>query len=76
MTKRSKIDPYVGPAIKRQRQAAGLSLDKVAASSGISKTHLWEIENLRTNPSFCIVRDIAMTVGFFLDDIKDIAEGN
>jgi transcriptional regulator with XRE-family HTH domain len=52
MAKRSEIDPHVGPAIKRKRLASGLSLDKVAAASGISKTHLWEIENMKTNPSF------------------------
>lgn len=74
MSKPSVIDPHVGRAIRRKRLAAGLSLDKLAAAAGVSKVCVWEIENLRTNPSFFIVRNIARALSVSLDSLAE-AEG-
>lgn len=41
-----------GPVISKNRQAHGFSLDELAKRSGLSKTHIWEIEQGRSsNPT-------------------------
>lgn len=49
----------IGDYIRRQRQAAQLSLRKLAAQSGISAAVLQEVENGLRNPSGTIVQSVA-----------------
>jgi transcriptional regulator with XRE-family HTH domain len=49
----------IGDYIRRQRQAAQLSLRKLAAQSGISAAVLQEVENGLRDPSGTIVQSVA-----------------
>lgn len=52
---------------KAIRSERGHSLDRVAKSAGISKTHLWEIEAGRTaNPTIGVAQQLARALGVSL----------
>lgn len=53
----------IGGAIKSLRQAQGLSLDMLAARSGVSRAMLSEIERGMKNPTVRIVMQIATALG-------------
>lgn len=54
----------IGQIIKQQRQAANLTLNELAASSGVSPSHLGRIEKGERFPSAFILQRIAKPLGF------------
>ena len=61
----------LGSALKKCRKACNLSREKASVEAGISKSHLWAIENGTTEPSLWIGAVVAKLYGV---DLKSIAE--
>lgn len=59
---------------KRVRQARGLSLDKLAARSGVSRGMLIQIEQARTNPSLGTVIRVADALGISIAQLLDYSD--
>lgn len=53
----------VADGLHRIRKARGLSLDQLAASSGVSRAALSQIEGSRTNPTLAVLWKIAVGLG-------------
>ena len=47
--------PEIGPIVQRQRKARGLTLERLAALSGVSKSMLSQIERGQANPTFAVL---------------------
>ncbi|GAU85808.1 helix-turn-helix domain-containing protein [Bosea sp. BIWAKO-01] len=47
--------PQIGPILQRQRKARGLTLQQLAAVSGVSKSMLSQIERGEANPTFAVL---------------------
>ncbi|MGX1787896.1 helix-turn-helix domain-containing protein [Bosea sp. NPDC055332] len=47
--------PEIGPMLQRQRRARGLTLQQLAALSGVSKSMLSQIERGEANPTFAVL---------------------
>ena len=54
----------LGSLIKQQRIRLGLTLEALAAKSGVSKAHLSRIEKAQRYPSATVLRKIAKPLGF------------
>ena len=60
----------LGEVIAQERRAAGLSLDAVAARAGITRGHVWQLEQERSvNPTVAICFGIAAALGLSFDDV-------
>ena len=77
----------LGRIIKQQRMAVPLTLQELAALSGVSASHLGRIERGERFPSASILRKVAQPLGFEEDELftlagylspqpSSIAEGN
>lgn len=55
--------------LRELRVAKGWSLDELCRRSGVSRSHLWEIEARRRSPSVEIGRKIANALGVTLDEL-------
>ena len=53
----------LGNLIKQQRRRIGLTLEAIAAKSGVSPTHLSRIEKAQRYPSAKVLRKIAKPLG-------------
>jgi transcriptional regulator with XRE-family HTH domain len=53
----------VGTALREKRKARGLSLDELAAASGVSRAALSQIELCKSNPSLGVLWKIAVGLG-------------
>src|SRR5215471_16543873 len=53
----------VGDSLRRLRKERGLSLDQLAASSGVSRAALSQIEGSRTNPTLTLLWKVAVGLG-------------
>jgi transcriptional regulator with XRE-family HTH domain len=53
----------VGDSLRRLRKERGLSLDQLAAASGVSRAALSQIEGCRTNPTLTLLWKIAVGLG-------------
>lgn len=52
--------PPLGTMIRLRREILGLSLDEVAKAAGVSKSHVWELEQDRSrNPTVAMVYALA-----------------
>ena len=61
--------------IRDARKAAGLTLDKLAAAAGVSKTYLWELENDKEGakkPSAEVLLKIAEALSTTLADLLEL----
>ncbi|MBN8941095.1 MAG: helix-turn-helix transcriptional regulator [Rhizobiales bacterium] len=47
--------PQIGPVLQRQRKGRGLTLQQLAATSGVSKSMLSQIERGQANPTFAVL---------------------
>lgn len=47
--------PQIGPILQRQRKARGLTLQQLAALSGVSKSMLSQVERGEANPTFAVL---------------------
>lgn len=61
--------PGIGAAIQKLRRANSLTLDDLAARSGVSKSVLSQIENDRTNPTMATVWRLAEAFGIQIEDL-------
>jgi transcriptional regulator with XRE-family HTH domain len=53
----------VAETLRERRKQRGLSLDQLAASSGVSRAALSQIETLKSNPSLTVLWKIAVGLG-------------
>lgn len=53
----------VADSLRRIRKARGLSLDQLAAGSGVSRAALSQIEGSRTNPTLAVLWKVAVGLG-------------
>jgi len=54
---------HIGDFIHEKRKAFGWSLETLATESGITKTHVWEIEKGNTNPTVVVAIKLANALG-------------
>lgn len=59
--------PNVGAFVRRLRRSRGLTLEEVAARSGVSKSMLSQIEHDRTNPTVATVWRLCESLGVGID---------
>jgi transcriptional regulator with XRE-family HTH domain len=68
----------LGKKIKNRRSELGLSLDKLAAKSNMSKSYIWELENRPSNPTTEILSRLAdaldVTLAYFREDKLEIED--
>jgi XRE family transcriptional regulator, regulator of sulfur utilization len=58
--------PQIGPVLSEHRKSLGLTLNQLAASSGVSKSMLSQIERAEVNPTFAVLWALtrAMNIDF------------
>ena len=64
---------HLGRIIKQQRVTVPLTLQEVAAMSGVSSSHLGRVERGERFPSARILRKIAKPLGFEEDELFTLA---
>jgi transcriptional regulator with XRE-family HTH domain len=64
--------PQIGPVIQRHRKERGLTLEKLAEVSGISKSMLSQIERGQTNPTFGVLWNLTRALKI---EFSDLLEG-
>jgi len=69
----SRTNNDLGRIIKQQRIAIPLTLQELAATSGVSSSHLGRIERGERFPSAHILRRIARPLGFDEDELFTLA---
>lgn len=67
------LNSDLGKIIKQQRIKVPLTLQELAAESGVSSSHLGRIERSERFPSARILRKIAKPLGFDEDDLFTLA---
>jgi transcriptional regulator with XRE-family HTH domain len=73
MTIMSYSNNDLGKIIKQQRITVSLTLQELAAESGVSSSHLGRIERGERFPSARILRKIAKPLGFGEDELFTLA---
>ncbi len=68
-----RINSDLGRIIKQQRIAIPLTLQELAATSGVSSSHLGRIERGERFPSAHILRRLAQPLGFDEDELFTLA---
>lgn len=63
--------PRIGPAIQRQRKGRGLTLERLAAMSGVSKSMLSQIERGQANPTFAVLWSLTRALKIEFSDLLD-----
>lgn len=66
--------PEIGPVIQRHRKAQGLTLERIADLSGVSKSMLSQIERGQANPTFAVLWSLTRALGIDFTDLIDGAE--
>lgn len=61
-----------GPAIRYHRLSQGLDVRSLAAATGISESHLANVENKRRGLSPALLLKVAKELGVPLADISDV----
>jgi len=64
--------PEIGPVIQRERKARNLTLEQLAAISGVSKSMLSQIERGQANPTFAVLWSLTRALKI---DISDLVNG-
>lgn len=73
------LDQYIGPILRSQRQAQGLTLADVAALAGVSRGMLSKIENGQVSTSLDTLHQIVSALGMTLSQLFrnfDVPEGS
>ncbi len=55
--------PEIGPALQRERKRRRLTLDRLAALSGVSRSMLSQIERGEANPTFAVLWALTQALG-------------
>ncbi len=61
--------PRIGPLIQRERKAHKLTLEQLAARSGVSKSMLSQIERGQANPTFAVLWGLTQALGIEFSDL-------
>lgn len=61
--------PQIGPIIQRQRKSRGLTLEQLAALSGVSKSMLSQIERGQANPTFAVLWGLTRALKIEFSDL-------
>lgn len=64
--------PRIGPIIQAERKARRLTLEQLAARSGVSKSMLSQIERGEANPTFAVLWGLTQALGI---DFADLVAG-
>lgn len=64
-----KTPPDIGHQIKKLRNAKGLTLDQLAAKSGVSKSMLSQIERNKTNPTVGILWSLTQALSIDIGEL-------
>lgn len=65
--------PKIGPVIQKERKERHLTLDRLAAISGVSRSMLSQIERGEANPTFAVLWSLTQALG--IDFSQHIAGG-
>jgi transcriptional regulator with XRE-family HTH domain len=63
----------LGSVVRQQRKRLGLTLEELAAKSGVSMSHLGRIENAQRYPSARVLRQIAKPLNLEENGLFDLA---
>jgi transcriptional regulator with XRE-family HTH domain len=61
--------PQIGPVIQRERKARNLTLEQLAALSGVSKSMLSQIERGQANPTFAVLWSLTRALRIDFNDL-------
>lgn len=61
--------------LKRVRRHAGLSLDALAAASGVDRVTIWKIETSQQVPRPATAKKLADAMGVQIADVDELANG-
>jgi transcriptional regulator with XRE-family HTH domain len=61
--------PQIGPVLQRQRKARRLTLEQLAARSGVSRSMLSQIERGEANPTFAVLWGLTQALGVDLAEL-------
>ncbi|MBJ3783135.1 helix-turn-helix domain-containing protein [Devosia sediminis] len=64
-----KDTPEIGPVIQRERKARRLTLEQLAALSGVSKSMLSQIERRQANPTFAVLWSLTQALRIDFSDL-------
>jgi len=62
----------VGRRLAEVRKAAGVSVEELALKVGVSRSHLWRIENHAAQPSIAILYKVARGLDVSPKDLLDV----
>ena len=65
--------PQIGPIIQRHRKLRGLTLEQLAALSGVSKSMLSQIERGQANPTFAVLWGLTRALKIEFADLLEAA---
>jgi len=64
-----------GERVRDRRKALGLTLEKVAAHAGLTKSYVWEIENGKNkNPTLRTAHGLCRALGWTFADLVGVSE--
>lgn len=70
----AEVARRVAEGLKRFRKARGLSLDDLAAKSGVSRAALSQIEGTRTNPTLSVLWKVAVGLGVPFNELLGVSD--
>ncbi|HEY4103850.1 MAG TPA: XRE family transcriptional regulator [Polyangiaceae bacterium] len=70
----AEVARRVAESLKRFRKARGLSLDELAAKSGVSRAALSQIEGTRTNPTLSVLWKVAVGLDLPFHELLGVSE--
>ncbi len=70
----AEVARRVADGLKRLRKARGLSLDDLAAKSGVSRAALSQIEGTRTNPTLSVLWKVAVGLGVPFHELLGVSD--
>ncbi len=65
----AKKTPLIGPVIQKERKARKLTLEQLAARSGVSKSMLSQVERGEANPTFAVLWSLTQALGLEFADL-------
>ncbi len=70
----AEVARRVAEGLKRFRKARGLSLDDLAAKSGVSRAALSQIEGTRTNPTLSVLWKVAVGLAVPFNELLGVSD--